>query len=218
MVFWFSIILSWFFFVAVAIAYRVRVRWAVVAAFAVLPLVNFFFHWNGERLYVELLPFALVAAALVVRRVREVDPRAARALAILLVGANVVTSATRIAGDAWQRTRRPNDVELLARALRDSSEARPGVLVFVRNPPLSEPLLIALAPFNFGRFPGPVVVARDLGSENAQLACRLPGYRVLVAETDGAARVARLSSLADVTLATPRCDRPPLLSPNRPDA
>ena len=204
--------------VAVAVSYRVRVRWAVVAAFTVLPIINFFFHWNGERLYVELLPFALVGASLVVRHVQRVDRRAARALVILLVGANVVTSATQIAGDAWQRTRRPSDVELLARALRDSSEARPRVLVLVRNPPLSEPLLIGLSPFNFGRFPGPVVVARDLGPENAQLACRLPGYRVLVAETDGAARVAHLRPLSDSTLATPHCDRPPLVSLNRPDA
>ena len=204
--------------VAVAIAYRVPVRWAVVAAFAVLPIVNFFFHWNGERLYVELLPFALVGAALVVRRVSEIDPRAARALVILLVGANVATSATQIARDAWQRARHPSDVELLARALRDSSDARPGVLVFVRNPPLSEPLLIGLSPFNFGRFPGPVVVARDLGPENAQLACRLPGYRALVAETGSAARVAHLRSMSDSTLATPHCDRPPLVPLNRPDA
>jgi hypothetical protein len=204
--------------VAVAVAYRLRVRWAVVAAFTVLPIVNFFFHWNGERLYVELLPFALVGAALVVRHVQQVDPRAARALVILLVGANFVTSATQVAADSWQRVRHPSGVELLARALRDSSDARPGVLVFVRNPPLSEPLLIGLSPFNFGRFPGPVVVARDLGPENAQLACRLPGYRALVAETDGAARVAHLRSLSDGTLATPHCDRPPLVTLNRPDA
>jgi 4-amino-4-deoxy-L-arabinose transferase-like glycosyltransferase len=203
---------------AIAFAYRMRVRWPVVAAFTVLPIINFFFYWNGERLYVELLPFALVGAALVVHRVQQVDPRAARALVILLVGANVVTSAARIAGDSWQREQRPADVELLARALRDSSEARPGVLVFVRNPPLSEPLLIGLTQFNFGRFPGPVVVARDLGAENAQLACRLPGYRTLLAETDTTARVARLHSLGDSTLATPRCDRPTLLPLKRPDA
>ena len=204
--------------VAVAVAYRVRVRWAVIAAFAVLPTINFFFYWNAERLYVELLPFALVAGALVVHRVWEVDRRAARALAIFLVGANVVTSATRIAADSRQRERRGANVESLARALRDSSRSQPGILVFVRNPPLSEPLLIGLAQFNFGHFPGPVVVARDLGSENAQLACRLPGYRVFLAETDSAARDAHLRPLIDSTLATPRCDRPALVPLTRPDA
>ncbi len=189
-----------------------------MAAFTVLPIVNFIYVWNTERLYVELLPFALVGAALVVRRVWEVDPRAARALTIFLVGANVVTSATRIAADSRRRERRAANVDSLARALRDSSTAQPGVLVFVRNPPLSEPLLIGLARFNFGHFPGPVVVARDLGPENAQLACRLPGYRVLLAETDSAARDAHLRSMIDTTLATPHCDRPALVPHTRPDA
>ena len=203
--------------VAVAVAYRVRVRWAAVAAFLVLPIINFFFFGNSDRMHVELLPFALVGAALVVRHVQQDDPRAARALAIFLVGANVVTSATRIAGDRWQRSRFAADTAALVRALNDSSDVRRGVLVFVRNPPLSEPLLIGLTRFNFGRFPGPVVVARDLGVENAQLACRLPGYRVLLAETDSAAREARLRTFGDSVLATPRCD-PPLVPLNRPDA
>ncbi len=203
---------------AVAVAYRMRVRWAVVAAFTVLPIVNFIYVWNTERLYVELLPFALVGAALVVRRVWEVDPRAARALTIFLVGANVVTSGTRILGDAWQHARRPNNVDVLAQALRKSSRLRPGVLVFVRNPPLAEPLLIGLAQFNFGRFPGPVVVARDLGPENAQLACRLPSYRAYLAEFDPAARVARLHPLNPNEFVTPHCDRPALVPHTRPDA
>ena len=167
-------------------------------------------------MYVELVPFALVAAALLLRRVGTIEPRAASALVIFLVGANVVTSATKIAGDAWQRTRHPTDSEALSRALRDSSRAAPRILVFVRNPPLSEPLLIGLAPFNFGRFPGPVVVARDLGAENALLACRLPGYRVLVAESTTAARDARLFTPHDSSRAAGRCDRPaltPLLPP-----
>jgi hypothetical protein len=204
--------------VAVAVAYRLRVRWAVVAAFAILPLVNFFFFGNGERLHVELLPFAFVGAALVVRRVHEVDPRAARALVVFLVGANVVTSVTRIAGDRWDRVRLPKDSEVLARALRDSSRGSTGLLVFVRNPPLSEPLLIGLSQFNFGRFPGQVVVARDLGAENGRLLCRLPGYRVLVAESATAAREARLVSPTDTMLAASHCDRHPPTSPSSPPA
>ena len=202
---------------AVAFVYRVRVRWIVLAAFSVLPIVNFFYFSNGERFYVELLPFAFVGVALVVRDVGAVDARAARALVIFLVGANDLTSATRIAGDRWQRRTRPIPSELLARARRDSSRAAPGVLVFVRDTALAEPLLIGLSQFNFGRFPGPVVVARDLGAENAKLACRLPGYRVLVAEfaPPPATRGARLVSWNDGPLVAGRCDRPALASTSR---
>lgn len=190
---------------AVAVVYRARPRWTIVAAFGVLPLVYLVYFANAERMYVELLPFAFVAAALLLRRIAAIEPHAARALVIFLVGANVVTSATTIAGDAWQRTRRPSDVVALSRAIRDSSRAAPRLLVFVRNPPLSEPLLIGLTPFNFGRFPGPVVVARDLGAENAVLRCRLPGYRALVAESATAAREARLFTPTDSSLATRPC-------------
>jgi 4-amino-4-deoxy-L-arabinose transferase-like glycosyltransferase len=197
---------------AVAIAYRVRIRLAVVAAFAVLPIVNFFYFSNGTRLHVELLPFVFVAAALVVRGVHEVDPRAARALAVFLVGANVVTSTTWIAAECWYRRTRPSDSEVLTRAVRDSIRTPGPVLVFVQNPPLSEPLFIGLSRFNYGRFPGRVVVGRDLGPENAQLACRLPGYRVLRAEASTAARGARLVTYPDGIAAAARCDLPPLVS------
>ena len=200
--------------VAVAIAYRVRIRLAV-AAFAVLPIVNFFYFSNGTRLHVELLPFVFVAAALVVRGVHEVDPRAARALAVFLVGANVVTSTTWIAAEGWYRRTRPSDSEVLTRAVRDSIRTPGPVLVFVQNPPLSEPLLIGLSRFNYGRFPGRVVVGRDLGPENAQLACRLPGYRVLRAEASTTARGARLVTYPDGIAAPARCDLSLLVSTSR---
>jgi hypothetical protein len=202
----------------VAVVYRVRVRWTIVAAFCVLPIVNFFYFSNGERFYVELLPFVFVAVAILVRHVGATDPRAARALAIFLVGAGVVTSATRAAGDRWQRIRHPSASETLAQALRDSSRARPRILVFVRDTMLSEPLLLGLSQFNFGPFPNSVVVARDLRAENARLACRLPGYRVLVAEYAPAARIARLASLTDSSPVAAPCGRPALVTTPRPPA
>ena len=102
----------------------------------------------------------------------------------------------------------------VARALATPKVGLPGDLVAALVPPL----LIGLARFNFGRFPGSVVVARDLGPENAQLACRLPGYRVLLAETDSAARDAHLRRMTDTTLATPHCDRSTLVPLTRPHA
>jgi hypothetical protein len=64
--------------------------------------------------------------------------------------------------------------------------------VFVRNAPLVEPLFIALSPLNFGRFPGRIVVARDLGRENINLICRMPGRAVLIAEAATKEHGARL--------------------------
>ena len=198
--------------VAVAIAYRVRFRAGVVAAFAVLPIINFLYFSNGERLYVELLPFVVVAVAVVVRGVHDVDPRAARALAVFLVGANVVAGTTWVSAEGWKRRVRPTDSEVIARAVADSAETGGPILVFVQNPPLSEPLLIGMTRFNFGRFPGRVVVGRDLGPENVRLACRLPGYRLLRAESSTAARDARLVSHPDGRAARAPCDLPRLVN------
>ena len=201
---------------AVAVAYRVRVRASLVLAFAVLPAVNFFYFANGERMHVELLPFALVGAAYLVWRVRAHDPRAATALAVFLVGANLVTSTIRTAADWRQRRLAPGETDTFVQAVRDSSRAAPNVLVLVRDRPLAEPLLLGLWRFNLGPFPGRVVVGRDLGAENARLACRLPGYRVLLAESATAARDARLVSFTDSIAAPARCADPPLVSTTSP--
>jgi hypothetical protein len=66
------------------------------------------------------------------------------------------------------------------------------MLVFVRNPPLAEHLFIALSPLNFGRFPGRIVVARDLRRENVNLICRMPGRTVMIAESATEEHGARL--------------------------
>jgi hypothetical protein len=65
-------------------------------------------------------------------------------------------------------------------------------LGYVRNPPLSEALFVGLSPLNFSPFPGPVVVARDLGRENAGLVCRFTGRVVMIAEAATAGHGARL--------------------------
>jgi hypothetical protein len=168
--------------IAAAYAYRLPVRARVIAAFAVLPLVNFFYFGNGERFYLELLPFAAVGVALIVARAWESDARAGRALAIFLVGASIASITTSIAADERERARHPSDGVVVMRELNAARRTNGPMLVFVRNPPLSEPLFVALSPLNFSPFPGPVAVARDLGRANTTLICRMPGRAVMIAE------------------------------------
>ena len=177
---------------AAAFAYRVRIRWAVVAAFAVLPLVQFFYAANVQRYHSELLPFVVLGVALLVYRIGERDPRFARGLAVFLISAGVLAGAGTVAEALWQRSRRPDDARRLARALATASPGREGLLVFVHDTAFSQPLLLSLVHLNFERFPGPIVVARDLGAEDARLVCRLPGRRVLFAEATTPAHEARL--------------------------
>jgi len=178
--------------IAAAYAYRLRIRWATIAAFAVLPLANFFYFGNGERLYLELLPFVMVGVALIVARVWASDAVAGRALTVFLLGGSVAASATSGAATLRDRARQPSDGTILTRQILDAQRTRGPMLVFVRNAPLSEPLFIALSPLNFGQFPGRIVVARDLGPENAALMCRLPGRAVMIAESATKEHGARL--------------------------
>jgi hypothetical protein len=199
---------------AAAFAYRVRIGWSVVAAFAVLPLVQFFYAGNVERYYSELLPFVVLGVALLVQRIGERDPRFARALAVFLVAAGVVSGAGRVAGALWQRSRHPDDAARVARAIALARPAERRLLVFVHDSAFSQPLLLSLVHQNFERFPGPVVVARDLGAEDARLVCRLPGRRVFFAEAATPDHEARLVERPAPAIA---CDptRPPLASPTR---
>jgi hypothetical protein len=201
---------------ALACAHRATVRWGVVAAFAVLPLTHFFYYANGERFYVELLPYGAVGIALLLNRIREMDAPLGSALIVFLLGANVVSSAGHLAGDVRQRAVHPSDSDVISRALLDAPPSPGGLLVLVRNPPLAEPLLVGLSKFNFAPFPGPIVVARDLGDENARLICRLPAYRVLFAESSTPSHGARLLPAANDSIGPSNCDASPLLTSLRP--
>lgn len=168
--------------IATAYAYRFRARGATIAAFAMLPLAYFLYFENGERFYLELLPFAAVGVAFMVARVWESDVTAGRALAIFLLGASVLSSATSGAAVVRDRASHPSDGAIVMRELLTAQRTSGPILVFVRNPPIAEHLFIALSPLNFGRFPGRIVVARDLRRENVNLICRMPGRTVMIAE------------------------------------
>jgi hypothetical protein len=178
--------------IATAYAYRLRLNAGTLAAFCTLPLAYFLYFDNGERFYLELLPFFALGVALIVARVWESDATAGRALAVFLLGASVVSSATSAAAAVSERMRHPSDGAIVMRQLEAAQRANGPMLVFVRNPPLAEPLFIALSPLNFGRFPGRIVVARDLGHENVNLICRMPGRAVMFAESATREHGARL--------------------------
>jgi len=178
--------------IATAYAYRLQVRGATIAAFCTLPLAYFLYFDNGERFYLELLPFITVGAAMIVARVWESDAAAGRALAVFLLGANVASSATSAALVVRDRVDHPSDGAIVMKDLQAAHRMSGPMLVFVRNPPYAEPLFIGLSPLNFSPFPGPVVVARDLGAANAKLVCRMPGRRVVIAEAATKEHRARL--------------------------
>jgi 4-amino-4-deoxy-L-arabinose transferase-like glycosyltransferase len=201
---------------AAAFAYRVRIRWSVVAAFAVLPVIQFFYVGNVQRYYAELLPFVLLGVAFLVYGIAEREPRFARALTVFFVAGGVVGAAGIVAGALRERTAHPDAAIRIAGVIARAPRGPNGLLVFVDDSAFSQPLLLSLAHVNFGRFPGPVVVARDLGAEDARLVCRLPGRRVLFAEAATPDHDVRLVERPPAPPPAP-CDPslPPLVPPPR---
>jgi hypothetical protein len=175
--------------IAIAYAYRLRMSAATIAAFCTLPLAYLLYFDNGERFYFELFPFFALGVALIVARVWESD----------------ATAAT-----ARERVRHPTDGAIVMRQLLAAQRTRGPMLVFVRNPPFAEPLFIALSPLNFGRFPGRIVVARDLGRENVNLICRMPGRAVMIAESATRVHGPRLLPVQPDTAAVRICRAPAL--------
>ena len=196
--------------IATAYAYRLQIRAATIAAFCTLPLAYFLYFDNGERFYLELLPFAALGVASIVARAWELDATAGRALLIFVLGASVASSAASVLAAERERTRRPSDGVVVMRELLAAQPTSGPTLVFVRNRPLAEPLFIALSPLNFGPFPGRIVVARDLGRDDVNLICRMPGRTVVIAESATKDHGARLLPAQPDSVSAASCRAPAL--------
>ena len=111
--------------------------------------------------------------------------------------------------------RKPSDGAMVMRELLAAQPMSGPMLVFVRNPPMAEPLFIGLSPLNFGRFPGRIAVARDLGRDNATLICRMPGRTVMIAESATRDHGARLLLVQPDATPAAHCRAPAISSLTR---
>jgi hypothetical protein len=63
---------------------------------------------------------------------------------------------------------------------------------------------------NFGPFPGRIVVARDLGRDDVNLICRMPGRTVVIAESATKDHGARLLPAQPDSVSAASCRAPAL--------
>lgn len=166
---------------ALAITAGFRIRWPLVAAFAILP-VAYFFYWDSSiRHYIELLPFVLLAVAAMLVVVHDRWPR----LAWGLVG--TVLASQAIVALPWRGTgagHRPWTASDYGRAApgrwatlmaADSLAREHGrLLLFSREQTRFDIQIDRLYVFNGDGFNGRILVARDLGPRNAELISRFP--------------------------------------------
>jgi hypothetical protein len=141
-------------------------------------------YWfSGLRLYTELLPFVLLGVAAILAGLRRSRPQLALALFATLIAASSImslpwTRRDHDDGRRWSEYGYTSDVPVpMAALVRADSlgRAHNGVVLFVSERTRYDTLLGALYLFNGDGLDGHVLVARDLGDRNAELAERVPG-------------------------------------------
>jgi hypothetical protein len=184
-------------------AHGYRPRWQVVAAFALLPAL-YFFYWGSEiRFYSEYLPFLLAwVAGGVVVLLRE-RPRVAAALVAAVVAGSALLNVpgrwSRISLDApWMRSDYTGSPARFAAfdSLEALQRTQGQLVVFVRERvPHYDILIDRLYQYNARGLEGPILVARDLGGRNAELVRRFPDRVPYLLEDNGRERAATITPL-----------------------
>jgi len=165
------------------VVYRFHYRWKTVAAFLILPAVYFFYWFSDWRFYLELFPFVFVGIGAILHHVRQRDRAVGNALLLFAVASNVMA-----AGIFLERRRERNAPLLAYFDAVDAARREHGKVLLLARSPLSNAVpFVWLYALNAGPFPGDVVVARDLGEENARLLARFPGYVPLQVQPFGSA-------------------------------
>ena len=174
---------------ALGLLFRFPFRWRSVAAWLPLPAAYVFYFFSNIRFYSELLPVLLVGAAMVLAHVARRNLAAARAVLAAGVLAGVVVSG--VWAERFERQRARPIADALAR-LERHADGGAKVLAFVADDDAEAYWFRRLAVLNAGGLDGRVLVARDRGAENAQLARRFPGRTVLRVEWPKGAELATI--------------------------
>lgn len=185
-----------------AVAAGFRIGWGVVATFALLPIALFFYWYGGLRLYSELLPFVLLATAVMLVTIHARWPRLGKALTGMVVLSHLIVALPTTGGiNNGHRPWAPSDYGPFAPARRitiqtaDSLAREHGkLLLFSREATRFDNQIDRLYVFN-GRFNGRIMVARDRGAKNAELIARFPDRIPFLVEDQGRDKIATFTRL-----------------------
>jgi 4-amino-4-deoxy-L-arabinose transferase-like glycosyltransferase len=149
--------------------------WQAVFVFLPLPIVHFFYFFPDVRFYVELLPFLCVGISTVLLFLESRYKYLARSLLIFMLICNVGQAAKMIYEEYVFRQR---DFAFF-KYIEDFADRHGKVIVFVKGKAGHEYLLEALYWFNVDKFPGNIIVARDIGERNSILLKKFPEHNPL---------------------------------------
>jgi hypothetical protein len=178
--------------VAAAVASGFRITWSRVALFTLLPL-GFFFYWaNILRQHTELLPFMLLAVAIILVAIHARWPRLATGLLVMVLASHAISSfpwSPAVTGShmPWPGTDYAGIPGRKATwAIADSlAVAHKRVLLFSRDASDYDNQIDELYQHNGDRDEGPILVARDRGPLNEMLIRRYPDRVPFIVEDRG---------------------------------
>lgn len=166
--------------VALALWSAERIRVAVALPFLVVPGVYFFYFDDLVRLWSELLPFLFIGIGVVLARLYDAG-RVRRGTITALVAAQAMVSLLTLSR-AYRAERdgfAGNGFAFMEEVARLREERGP-ILVFVNEPDDQRIWFHSLSLYNVDRFPGDIIVARDLGPANEALIERFPTHEPLL--------------------------------------
>ncbi len=168
--------------------HRCRVDWVQISVFFLLPAAQFFYFYSEPRFLIELLPFLFIGIGILFAQVTAKQRLAARAVLLLALVGNLLLSA----GAIWGA--RPEPLLELFHQIDMAQQRYSRLLVFVSQgcrlghpPPRGVrrcgPYTM-LYWYDVDTFPGPVVVARDLGPRDTEIIERFPDRVPMRVTTD----------------------------------
>ncbi|HEX6316751.1 MAG TPA: glycosyltransferase family 39 protein [Gemmatimonadaceae bacterium] len=188
--------------IATAIAAGFRIAWLAVACFALLPIAHFFYWGEPLRLYMELLPFLVLATALMLATVYRRWPRMALGLAGSVIISHLVLALPWPAGSGGGHRPWTGTDYVVAKGRRETvrmadslARVHGPLLLFSREASRFDNQIDRLYQFNGDRFDGPILVVRDRGEANESLISRFPDRMPFLVEDQGANRVARFTRI-----------------------
>lgn len=160
---------------AAAITARERVPWSLVLAFLLLPVVHGAYYFSDTRLFVESLPFAMLATAVAANRVRSLKIGLGRPVILAAIFTGTAATAGEVGAWAQMESSRHAYFEVIEAAREEHGP----LLVFVAQERedgvgATEHALEALFWYNTGR--DDVVVGRDVEALRPAMLAAYPDH------------------------------------------
>jgi 4-amino-4-deoxy-L-arabinose transferase-like glycosyltransferase len=156
-------------------AHGFRLSWKTILVFLPLAVVHCFYFYPDVRYFIEIMPFLYAGIGSLILFLAARDRYLVQSLLVFMLLCNLGQFVQMV----YQEHVFRKDYVSYFKRIEDFQKTHGKVLVFVKRMEGREYFLEALYWFNVDKFPGDIVVARDIGERNSVLMKKFPGYTPL---------------------------------------